>query len=320
MSAIKHAVEKYLLVWLTALSGFAFFADRLLPVDVFAQSASKLPWLIVVTMFAIGWMLPKDEIEQVARRWPTVFGGTAVQYVAMPMLAFLLAKWFKFEGGLFIGMMMVGCVPGAMASNVLTLMARGNTSYSVSLTTVATLVSPLVVPIALWLTLNDTDTVNPNTFLAAAIKLGWMVVLPVVSGYLISLAFPDSKQQATVVGSIIANLAILWIIAVVVAKNRDSLGQLSFRIVFALLLLNLLGYCMGLIAGKLMRLPDAMGRALTLEVGMQNAGLGTVLVVGLFPDDPLVLVPPALYTFGCMLTGSALARIWSRVGLEVQDD
>jgi BASS family bile acid:Na+ symporter len=62
-----------------------------------------------------------------------------------------------------------------------------------------------------------------------------------------------------------------------------------------------------------MRLPEPMRRALTLEVGMQNAGLGAALAVKLFPDQAGVAIAPALYTFGCMLTGTMLAHIWGNV-------
>ena len=231
----------------------------------------------------IGWMLPRDEVNQTLSRWPTVLGGTATQYVAMPLFAWLLATTFQFERPLFIGMIMVGCVPGAMASNVLTLMARGNTSYSVSLTTTATLLSPLVVPLALRLALGD--SVDNATFLKSARELMWMVVVPVLSGYGLSLLLPDYKAIAGIVGSIIANLTILWIIAFVVAANRDRLGDFEPLMVLALLLLNLLGYGAGWLSGTLMRNNDSMTRALTLEVGMQNAGLGTVLVTACFPTN-----------------------------------
>ena len=310
MFALKEVIEKYLLFWLLMLSGVAFFADRILPLDVFAKSGNILPYLIVVTMFAIGWMLPTEEVRQVLSHWPSVFGGTAIQFVTMPMLAYVLATQFQLTDGLFIGTMMVGCVPGAMASNVLTLMAGGNTGYSVCLTTTATLLSPLVVPFALWLTLGN--SVDPNTFWQAAVKLSWMVLIPVVLGYVLSQLRPEWKTGGSVVGSIAANLTILWIIAFVVAKNRDYLATMEWLLVPMLLILNLLGYAAGFFGGKLLRLPFGMRRALTLEVGMQNAGLGTALVKELFPDDASVLVPPALYTFGCMLTGTLLARIWNR--------
>ena len=317
MHRVKEVLEKFLLLWLLLLSTLAFYADQILPIDIFARSGNALPWLIVVTMFAIGWMLPTNEVQQVARRWPSVLGGTAIQFITMPLLAYLLAKQFQLSDGLFRGAMMVGCVPGAMASNVLTLMARGNTGYSVSLTTTATLVSPIVVPLAMWCTLGD--TVDPSTFLNSAIKLTWMVVIPVVLGYLISQRWPEWKAAGTVVGSIVANFTILWIIAFVVARNRDHLETLSLSLLVMLLLLNVLGYVTGYWGGSLLKLPSGMRRALTLEVGMQNAGLGTTLVTVLFPEDNSVLVPPALYTFGCMLTGTLLARFWSRVRPENEE-
>lgn len=309
MSAIKELLERYLLLWLILLSGIAFFADRVLPVDVFIASKSLLPWLIFATMFAIGWMLPRDEVTQVVQHWPTVFGGTAVQYTTMPLLAYGLARIFQFDHGLVVGIIMVGCVPGAMASNVLTLMAKGNTSYSVSLTTTATLLSPVVVPIALSLTLGE--SVDRMKFLEASFQLGWTVVLPVIGGHLLS-RLVGHTEGASVVGAIVANLTILWIIAYVVAANRARLSEIQLTLLSALLILNLLGYAAGNLAGRAMRLPTAMQRALTLEVGMQNAGLGTALVTSLFAD-PAIAIPPALYTFGCMLTGTVLARVWNSV-------
>mgnify|MGYP002527554365 CR=1 FL=1 len=86
-------------------------------------------------MFAIGMMLPRDEVRQVSRRWPVVLGGTVIQFATMPLLAFTIGTLWNIRGDAFLGLMLVGCVgcvPGAMASNVLTMNARGNVSYSVS--------------------------------------------------------------------------------------------------------------------------------------------------------------------------------------------
>ena len=87
-------------------------------------------------------------------------------------------------------------------------------------------------------------------------------------------------------GPMAANLTILWIIAVVVGLNRERLAEVTVVLLVALLTVNLLGYSAGYVGGGLLRLPDAMRRALTLEVGMQNAGLGTVLVLEDVGDGP----------------------------------
>ena len=76
---------------------------------------------------------------------------------------------------------------------------------------------------------------------------------------------------------LVANLAILTIIAVVVGRTRSQLVDIPLQILVALLVLNLAGYTAGSIAARTMKLPASMGRALTLEIGMQNAGVGTLL-------------------------------------------
>ena len=89
---------------------------------------------------------------------------------------------------------------------------------------------------------------------------------------------------------------------------------LNIPLLLALLGLNLGGYLAGTIGSFLLRLPVAGRRALTLEVGMQNAGLGTVLAMDVFADEPATAIAPALYTFGCMLTGTLLAQFWAEWG------
>ncbi|MBC8353245.1 MAG: bile acid:sodium symporter family protein [Planctomycetes bacterium] len=306
-------LERFLLVWLVLSSGVAYCWPQSLP-DPFLATQLRLPWLITVAMFCIGLMLPRDEVRQVFHRWPTVFGGTAIQYAVMPLLAVGMGKAFGLTGDTFIGIVLVGCVPGAMASNVLTLNARGNTSYSVSLTTAATFLSPIAVPLAMALALRSTG-VDVSVLIGASKNLVITVVLPVLVGHTLSRVFPSLEKHAQKYGPLVANLAILWIIAVVVAISRDSLKQLSFDLFGALLAVNLLGYAAGYGGGRGMRLPEPMRRAMTLEVGMQNAGLGASLSVTLFPDQAGVAIAPGIYTFGCMLTGTMLARYWARKNL-----
>ena len=310
-------LERYLLVWLVVLSGVALFWTRAgVAFDPFVNTAQYTRGLFAVTMFFIGWLLPRDELQQVAQRWPKVLGGTCIQYLSMPLLALCWSHALGLRDEWLWGSILVGCVPGAMASNVLTLAARGNVSYSLSLTTLATLVSPVFVPLVLKLALgrNAPLSVRDTSF-----ELCWMVVLPVVAGHLITRAAPNRQWIGQRIGPIIANCTILWIIAVVVAANRNRLllaeetsaGQYA-RLIATLLAINLSGYLVGAIGARLLRLDPPMRRALILEIGMQNAGLGTVLATGtLFPAYPAAAVPPALYTFGCMLTGTALARCWA---------
>jgi len=316
LNRLRALIERLLIVWLTLLCLAAFYwvdwpGARW---DPFRATYPYRDYLFAATMLAIGSLLPREEVRQVTSRWPTVLGGTAIQYVSMPLLGYGVGRLFGLEGPWMIGIVMVGCVPGAMASNVLTLAAGGNVSYSVGLTTSATVFSPIFVPCALWLALSGLAEFSAvevtRKVTAVSVKLLWMVVLPVVVGYVLSQVSSFWAAVARRLAAIAANLTILWIIALVVANNRDNLAELDGRILLALLLVNVAGYSAGLLGGYSLRLPDPMRRALTLEVGMQNAGLGTVLV-GMVSRDPMAEIAPAVYTFGCMFTGTLLARLWA---------
>jgi BASS family bile acid:Na+ symporter len=304
--------DRLLIVWLSLASLAAYYWPTWFPslsdADPFLATKPYLNQLFAVTMFAIGWMLPRDEIEQVRRRWPMVLAGTALQYTSMPLLAFGMGWLLGLSEDARLGLILVGCVPDAMASGVLTLAARGNVSYAVSLTTASTLLSPLVVPFALRLFLGESANFDAQ---AEAIKLTWMVVLPVLCGHLLSRAFPAVAAVVARIAPAVANATILWIIACVAASNR-SLPAVGTGLLVALLLVNVLGYAAGYVGGRMLKLPEPMTRALTLVIGMQNAGLGAVIASDVFSSRPAVAVPSALYTVASVYTGLLLVYFWSR--------
>ncbi len=313
----EFMLQRFLLGWLILLSLLAYYWPSWnLEVDPFAVSKPYLGWIITVTMFLIGGLLPRDEIRQVLKSWPTVLGGTLVQYVTMPLAAYSIARIAGWEGEWLLGLILVGSVPGAMASNVLTLMARGNVSYSVSLTTTATLFSPIFVPLILLITLQQ-SLADPVAIAQTAFRdLLLQVALPVLSGYFLARWSSRAESMLQRIGPPAANLTILWVIATVVNANHARIAELEsgvlVRLLLLLLAINVAGYVAGWFGGGAMRLPNAKRRALTLEVGMQNAGLGATLASQWFPDQTIVSLPAALYTFGCMLTGTVLAQWWSR--------
>ena len=342
MERAGKILQQTLLAWLVGFSAAALFWNYMNVPDPFLWTASvQLPatidpvqWtgtsrpllgmMIQLTMFCIGCLISVREIHDVFRRWPLVLGGTAIQYTSMPLLAWGLGHLLGLPREYLIGVIVVGCVPGAMASNVLTLAARGNVSYSVSLTTSATILSPIIVPLAFQLTLSTIIETDP---LADALKLLKQVVGPVILGHLVCRCSARVAGGAAAIAPILANSTIIWLIAVVVALNRERLldvfqGRSSGAglLLVTLLLINLLGYTAGFFGGRFLKLKTGMRRALTLEVGMQNAGLGTVLVLGMPDVGQAAAIPTAVYTFGCMLTGTVLAQFWGRSAAVFHDE
>ena len=315
MRAFKQILSKFLLIWLTltciASYNWAWIAEKChISFNPFLVSNAVMQGLIAVTMLAIGSLLPLEEVKMVIRRWPKILGGTTIQFLSMPLSAWLISKAFHLDGGWFVGFILVGCVPGAMASNMLTMISKGNVSYSVGLTTCSTLLSPLLVPILLYWFLSATIKLDVS---AMSANLLITVVCPVIIGFTLSRVFDFWRQGAEMVGEIIANLAIIMIIASVVASKSALIGQTPLYILGALALVNILGYLCGWFGGKLIGATNKMRRALTLEVGMQNAGLGTMLAMAYFKDFPQAAIVCAMYTFGCMFTGIILAQIFSRM-------
>jgi BASS family bile acid:Na+ symporter len=306
-------LERLLIVWLILASGAAFAWPRLVSgaVDPFVASKPVIPWLIAITMFSVGCLMRRDELRQVVRDWRSVLAGTLIQYTATPLLAWGMGRLFGLEQAHFIGIILVGCVPGAMASNILTLVARGNVSYSVSLTTCSTLVSPLVVPLAMSICLSRTEPVN---LWGTARELIFIVVGPVVAGRVFCLAVPRLERLMQRAAGILAPATILWIISVVVGDNRARLTEGVAPVVAALAGVNLAGYVVGYTSAWLLRYSEGVRRALTIEIGMQNAGLGVALAAKLFPDYPAAMIAPALFTVGSMITATLLAQAWARLG------
>ncbi len=305
-------VLRSLLFWLLVSSGIALvWPDESFGYDPFLLENRSRWILIALTMFALGTLIRREELEPLRRRPWWVGYGIAAQVLVMPLAAWLMTQIVPLPDDIAAGVILVGCVPGAMASNVLTKAAGGNVAYSVSLTSVATLLSPITVPTALWL-LSRVDlsdvSMKPQQ---VAMQLAVRVVIPTILGYLLSRKSSHVRRLASRVASPVAAIALLWIIASVVASSRESLFDVAASVLGVLLVINAIGYAAGFGVASVTGLPEGFRRALTLEVGMQNAGLGTVLAAMIYGDGTAAMIPTAAYTFGCMLTGTLLVQFWT---------
>lgn len=299
-----------ILFWLILTSGLAlFWPAAVVGFDPFVMKTWMLWLAIVLTMFSLGGLISPEELKPLRERPWWVMLGVATQVIVMPFAAWLATCLIPMDPEMTLGVLLVGCVPGAMASNVLTSTARGSVAYSVSLTSLATLLSPISVPVILWLLARQQ---TQDSLAKSALLLATLVTLPTILGYVVSVRRRSVQVFLRARGSLIASVSLLWIISTVVAANRVALLSVSGLILFALLLVNLTGYLGGYLVGWVSKLPNSYRRALTLEVGMQNAGLGTTLSVTILGEGTSAAIPTAAYTFGCMLSGTLLAIIWRR--------
>jgi BASS family bile acid:Na+ symporter len=214
----------------------------------------------------------------------------------MPLAAWVVAQGFE-DPVLKVGIVLVGCVPGAMASNVMSVLFDADVALSVALTTLATLVCPLV--LALWLPLlADVRVAVPVEALVT--NTLWMVVGPAALGVGLRWLKPQLPRWVVLTATTAAGACIVLIVMVVAALNQPRLLTLGGAVALGMLALNLAGYALAFGVARALGLERAARRTLVIEVGMQNAGLGSVLATAHL--GATAALPAAFYTVLCVFT------------------
>ncbi|MGD8875876.1 MAG: bile acid:sodium symporter family protein, partial [Gammaproteobacteria bacterium] len=205
-----------------------------------------------------------------------------------------------------LGFIIVACAPGAMASNVMVYLAGGAVAFSVALTTVSTILSPLLTPTLVKL-LGGVFLEIPFWPMMQTILL--TVVLPLVAGMLLRKQLGRHLATARALSPAVAAIAIVVICSYAVAANQERIAAVGGWVIAMVILLNGLGYLAGWGLARLYGF-DALHRlTLSIEIGMQNAGLGVALALRHF--SPETALPGALFAFWCILTAAA-ASAWLR--------
>jgi BASS family bile acid:Na+ symporter len=276
------------------------------------------PWfasLFAVTMFALGTVLDPAELKQTLREPGRIGLGVLTQYTVMPLLAFTAAVLGGLSPELALGLVIVGSAPGAMASNVIVYLAGGALAYSIALTTVATLLSPLITPVLVkWLG----GVFLPIDVWGLVKTIILTVLLPLLVGMAVRRILRTRTSLAVAWAPPVSTLAIVLICSYAVAVNQERIAQLGVQLFLLVVLVNALGYAAGWVLGGLYRFDYPRRIALTIEIGMQNAGMGVVLALAHFTPD--TALPGALFAVWCILTAAAATsvlryrrrRLWAR--------
>jgi BASS family bile acid:Na+ symporter len=229
----------------------------------------------------------------------------------MPIGAFILAKAFAFPPEIAVGLVLTGSAPGAMSSNVMSYIAKADVAYSVSLTTVSTLLCPLLTP---GLTFLLVRSQVPIPFLKMVLSVIYMVILPLFVGFGVRHFFKEKLAKLLPVFPAISVTFIIFICSLVIALNRDYLPKITGLILTAVIILNVFGMLAGFGVGVIFRMNKNRKRTLSIEIGMQNAGLGTALALAHFGEK--AAIPAAIFVFICIITASVMAEIWQKTASE----
>jgi len=193
-----------------------------------------------------------------------------------------------------------------MASNVIAYLAKTDVAYSIAMTSTATLLSPIFTPVLTYL---YAHAIIEIPFLEMFLLIIKIVILPLCLGFVLRRFYRDKINNISYVFPAFSTVFISVICAVVVAVNRERLLKVSFVVFIAVFILNFSGLIFGYLAGAIYRFDERRRRTLSIEVGMQNAGLGALLALKLFNDETAIV--PAIFATWCVISASILAEIWS---------
>lgn len=263
--------------------------------------------LLGIIMFGMGLTLSKTDFQEVFRRPKDVAVGVGAQFILMPLLAFLLVTILPVSTEVAVGVILVGCCPGGTSSNVMTYLAKGNTALSVAITAVSTLLAPLFTPFLVWVFASQWLPVSAVDLFLSIVNV---VLLPILLGILAKAVLKDKIKAGVKALPLISVVCIVAIVAAVVSVNQPQIAQTG-AVIFAIVVAhNLLGYLAGYGLGKLFKMEPANKRAVSIEVGMQNSGLGASLAAVHF--SPLAAVPSAIFSVWHNISGPIIATIFRK--------
>ncbi|MBC2777484.1 bile acid:sodium symporter family protein [Parasphingopyxis marina] len=277
--------------------------------------------LLGIIMLGMGLTLSFEDFRRVARIPKCVGVGVALQFTVMPLAGVTIATLFGLESGLAVGLILVSCCPGGTASNVIAYLARANVALSVTMTMASTLVAVVATPLLTgWLAGKYVEIDQWNLF----VNMVSIVLLPVIAGVMLGRYFPRATARIATISPLISVLVVVLIVGGIIAASKPLIVEYAGVLLLAVLLLHVMGFGLGYLLTRIGGFQEAAARTISIEVGMQNSGLGSSLAAtpgfaaqfATPMQAALAPVPAAISAVYHVVIGSLLAAIWRRAPSE----
>ena len=306
---LSRALAGHASLFIIAVAVLTFFVP-----DLFSWVRGTTQTVILgITMLTMGLTLTTDDFRILARRPLDILIGACAQFLIMPCVAYLLVHVFRLEPALALGILLVGCCPGGVSSNIMSYLCHGDVAFSVGMTCASTLLAPVMTPLLMELTAGEIIEIDAiGMFLNILI----VTIIPVGIGCFLNYTYSHRESFPTV-QSLMPGLSVTCLACIVggvISTVHDDLvarGLWLFVWTFAVVFChNSLGYLLGWTAGRLAGFSTAKKRTISIEVGMQNAGLATVLAGTFFAAQPLAVLPCAISCAWHSISGTILAGLF----------
>lgn len=295
----KFVCEKFT-IWIVLFSVLAYLQPA-----PFKPIVPYISYLLGVIMLGMGLTMSLDDFKLVFQRPKDVFCGVAFRYCIMPLIGFGVAKLLGLPPALAAGVVLLGTCPSGTASNVMSFLAKGDTALSVTVSSVNTVLAPVLTP---YMFLMLAGTFIPIDVTALFVEIVKIVLLPVATGVVLRMVAGSVVER---IGKIVPAVSVVFIITIltsVVAVNAGRLATVGSILILAVFLHNGLGLLLGYGTAHGVGMAERKARAITFEIGMENSGLAVALAMAHL--DPMAALPAALCSIWQNISGSLLAGYW----------
>ena len=261
------------------------------------------PIALALIMLTLGLGLTIKDFTRVIKQPKDFIVGLICQLILLPIVAFIIIKVFQISTELALGLMIIAAAPGGVTSNVLTKFANGDVALSISLTAIVSLISIISVPLIIF---GSADLLNIKTSITnismneIALKMFFVVTLPVIVGMILRKFFPFFSNEEQLIQRISIFLFIIVFVAIWVEENQNIIFYIKQSGIITLVL-NIIMMVLGYYVAKIFASGIEQRKCISLECGLQNGTLAVFVATQIF-DEITYIVPTATYALIMFVT------------------
>lgn len=273
--------------------------------------------ILAFIMFGVALDITLNDFKQLIRNPKPVIVGILSQFIVLPFITFLLVLMIKPMPSMALGMFLVAACPGGNISNFISSLAKGNTALSVTLTANATLLAIFLTPLnlSLWGSLYEPTNLMLKEIAIVPLEMIEVVSLilgvPLVMGVWINHRFHQLARKLSKYLKIVSIGFFICLILVVVFNNWLLIKEYLVYVFWIVLLHNALAFLTGFSLAELFKLPAPDVRSITIETGIQNSGLGLVLIFTFFDGLGGMAILTAFWGIWHLISGLLLGSFWA---------
>jgi BASS family bile acid:Na+ symporter len=269
-------------------------------------SGNFITYGLGIIMLGMGLTITVDDFKNVLKMPKWVITGLVLHFTVMPFLGWIMGIIFHLPVFFAVGLILVACCPSGTASNVVCYLARANVPLSVTTTSISTLTAIFMTPLLSAFIIGSKVDVNGWALFFDTLKV---ILLPVALGIMLNKYLPRVTTRILPYAPIAATFTIVLIVSSIIGAGRSLIIGCGWRLIFAVIGLHACGFLLGYVLTMITAKDKTIRQTISIEVGMQNSGLGVVLARNNFPD-PATAIPSAISAATHSLIGSLLAGIW----------